>query len=141
VSSDNNGLRIKTTSSEGGTVSQVSYDSNCLTGVKHPLEFNPFYASGNGSTTPYFENIVVNGLKAVSSASSAQSVLEGYNSSHLLGLTLENVSLDATSTSAQYASIATFDSNITASGTGVTVTPVSGSGSVPACSFPGYPGL
>jgi polygalacturonase len=141
VSSDNNGLRIKTTSSVGGLVNQVTYDANCLTGVKHALEFNPFYSSGNGSTTPYFENIVVNGLKAVSSASSAQSVLEGYNSSHLLGLTLENVSLDATSTSAEYAAIATYNSNITASGTDVTVTPVSGSGSVPSCSFPGYPGL
>jgi polygalacturonase len=141
VSSDNNGLRIKTTSSEGGTVSQVTYDDNCLTGVKHALEFNPFYAPGNGSTTPYFENIVVNGLKAVSSASSAQSVLEGYDSSHPLGLTLENVSLDAASTSAEYASIGTYDSDITASGPDVTVTPISGSGRVPSCSFPGYPGL
>ena len=69
----------------------MTYDNNCLTGVKHALEFNPFYSSGNGSTTPYFENIVVDGLKAVSSASSAQSVLQGYNSSHLLGLTLEKV--------------------------------------------------
>ena len=141
VSSDNNGLRIKTTSSEGGTVNGVTYDNNCLTGVKHALEFNPFYSSGNGSTTPYFENIVVDGLKAVSSASSAQSVLEGYNSSHLLGLTLENVSLDATSTSAEYASIRTYDSNITASGTDVTVSSFTGSGSVPSCSFPSYPGL
>jgi polygalacturonase len=107
VSSDNNGLRIKTSSSEGGTVNGVTYDDNCLTGVKHALEFNPFYSSGNGSTTPYFENIVVDGLQAVSSASSAGSVLEGYNSSHLLGLTLENVSLDATSTSAEYASVRT----------------------------------
>jgi polygalacturonase len=141
VSSDNNGLRIKTSSSEGGTVNGVTYDSNCLTGVKHALEFNPFYSSGNGSTTPYFENIVVDGLKAVSSASSAQSVLEGYNSSHLLGLTLENVSLDATSTSAEYASIRSYNSNITASGTDVTVTSFTGSGSVPSCSFPAYPGL
>jgi len=141
VSSDDNGLRIKTTSSEGGTVNRVTYDNNCLTGVKHALEFNPFYSSGNGSTTPYFENIVVSGLKAVSSASGAQSVLEGYDSSHLLGLTLENVSLDATSASAEYASIGTYNSNITASGTDVTVTAVSGSGSVPSCSFPSYPGL
>jgi len=84
---------------------------------------------------------VVDGLKAVSSASSAQSVLEGYNSSHLLGLTLENVSLDATSTSAEYASIRSYNSNITASGTDVTVTSFTGSGSVPSCSFPAYPGL
>ena len=141
VSGDNNGLRIKTDSSEGGTVSDVTYDSTCLTGVKHALEFNPYYSSGNGSTTPYFTGIVVNGLRAVSSASGAQSVLDGYNASHLLGLTLENVSLDATSTSAEYASIGTYNSNITASGTGVTVTAVSGSGSVPSCSFPSYPGL
>lgn len=141
VSGDNNGLRIKTTSSEGGTVNQVTYDNTCLTGVKHALEFNPFYSSGNGSTTPFYENIVVNGLKSVSSQSSSQSVLEGYNSSHLLGLTLENVSLDATSTSAEYASIGTFNSNITASGADVTVTAISGSGSVPTCTFPSYPGL
>ena len=141
VSGDNNGIRIKTTSSEGGTVNKVTYDNTCLTGVKHALEFNPFYASGNGSTTPYYENIVVNGLKSVSSASSAQSVLEGYNSSHLLGLTLENVSLDATSTSAEYASIGKYNTNITPSGTDVTVSSISGSGSVPSCSFPGYPGL
>ena len=141
VSSDNNVLRIKTTSSEGGTVNQVTYDNTCLTGVRHALEFNPFYASGNGSTTPSFTNIVVNGLKSVSSQSSAQSVLEGYNSSHLLGLTLENVSLDATSTSAEYAGIGTYDSNITAAGTDVTVTAISGSGNVPSCAFPGYPGL
>ncbi len=141
VSGDNNGLRIKTYSSVGGTVSDVTYASNCLTGVKHALEFNPFYSSGNGSTIPYFTGIVVNGLKAVNSASSAQSVLDGYNSSHLLGLTLENVSLDATSTSAEYASIGSYNSNVTASGTDVTVTPISGSGSGPACTFPGYPGL
>jgi polygalacturonase len=53
VSGDNNGIRIKTTSSEGGTVNKVTYDNTCLTGVKHALEFNPFYSSGDGSTTPY----------------------------------------------------------------------------------------
>ncbi len=141
VSTDNNGIRIKTSSSEGGTVNQVTYDGTCLTGVRHALEFNPFYSTGNGSTTPDFTNIVVNGLKSVSSQSSAQSVIDGYNSSHLLGLTLENVSLDATSSSAQYASVGTYNTNISPSGTDVTVTAISGSGSVPSCSFPSYPGL
>ncbi len=68
-------------------------------------------------------------------------MLEGDNSSHLLGLTLENVSLDATSTSAEYASIGKYNTNITPSGTDVTVRSISGSGSVPSCSFPSYPGL
>ena len=141
VSSDNNGIRIKTSSSEGGLVNQVTYDNTCLTGVKHAIEFNPFYSSGNGSTTPDYTNITVDGLKSVSSASSAGSVIEGYNSSHLLTLSLENVSLDVTSSSAEYATIGTYNSNVTPSGTDVTVSSISGSGSVPSCSFPSYPGL
>jgi polygalacturonase len=141
VSGDNNAIRIKTYSSVGGTVQQVTYQNICATQTKHALEFNPFYSSGNGSTTPYFTGIVVNGFRAVSSVSSARSVLEGYNSSHPLGLTLENVNLDATSSTAEYASIRTYSTNVTPSGTGVTVTPVSGSGSVPSCTFPPYPGL
>jgi polygalacturonase len=141
VSSDNNGIRIKTSSSEGGLVNKVTYDNTCLTGVKHAIEFNPFYSSGNGSTTPDYTNITVDGLKSVSSASSAGSVIEGYNSSHLLTLSLENVSLDVTSSSAEYATVGTYNSNVTPSGTDVTVSSISGSGSVPSCTFPSYPGL
>ncbi len=141
VSTDNNGIRIKTDSSVGGTVSDVTYENTCVTGVRHVMEFNPFYASGNGSTSPDFTGIVVLGLRAVSSASSAQSVLEGYSTAAPLGLTLENVNLDATSTTAEYAHIGVFDTDFTPSGTDVTVTSIAGSGSVPACSFPAYPGL
>jgi polygalacturonase len=141
VSTDNNGIRIKTDSSVGGKVSDVTYENTCVTGVEHAMEFNPFYASGNGSTTPDFTDIVVLGLRAVSSASNAQSVLEGFSPADPLGLTLENVNLDATSTSSENANIATFDTNVTPSGTDVTVTTVAGSGSVPSCTFPSYPGL
>jgi polygalacturonase len=141
VSGDNNGIRIKTDSSVGGTVSDVTYENTCVTGVRHAMEFNPFYASGNGSTTPDFTGIAVLGLRAVNSASSAQSVLEGFSTADPLGLTLENVNLDATSTSSENAKIAMFDTNFTPSGTDVTVTSIAGSGSVPSCSFPSYPGL
>jgi len=55
------------------------------------LDLDPFYSSGNGSHIPDYTNIVVDGAKAVSSASGATSVLEGYSSSDPLGLTLENV--------------------------------------------------
>jgi polygalacturonase len=141
VSGDNNAARIKTDSSVGGTVNQVTYQNVCTTGVKHVLDFNPFYASGDGSSLPHYTDIVVNGLRAVSSASSAQSVLEGFDSSHLLGLTLQNVSLDATSTVSQDASLNVFGTNLSPSGTGVTVSSFAGSGSVPSCTFPGFPGL
>ena len=141
TSSSNNGLRIKSYSSAGGVVQQITYAANCLTGVKYLIDLDPNYESGNGSHIPSFTNIVINGLKSTSSASSAESVLDGYNSSYPLGLTLENVSLDSTTTTAQYANIGKYNSNITASGTGVSVSSISGSGSVPSCSFPSYPSL
>jgi polygalacturonase len=140
-STSNNGIRIKTDSSVGGKVNEITYDNICETGVEDLISFNPFYASGNGSTTPDFTNIVVDGLKTEDSVSGAESVLEGFNSSSPLGLTLENVDLDKTTSTAEYANIGEFDTNFTPSGTGVTVTSVSGSGSVPSCSFPSYPGL
>jgi polygalacturonase len=140
-STSNNGIRIKTDSSDGGKVNDITYDGICETGVQDLIDFNPFYASGNGSTTPDFTNIVVDGLKSVDSVSGAESVLEGFDSSNPLGLTLENVDLDNTTTSAEYANIGEYDTNITPSGTDVTVTSISGSGSVPSCSFPSYPGL
>ncbi len=141
VSTDNNGIRIKTDSSIGGTVSDVTYENTCTTGVRHVMEFDPFYASGNGSTTPDFTGIVVLGLRAVDSASGAQSVLEGFSAADPLGLTLENVNLDATATTAEYARIGVSGTDFTPSGTDVTVTSFAGSGSVPACGFPSYPGL
>jgi polygalacturonase len=140
-STSNNGIRIKSDSSRGGKVSQITYENTCLSGVKDLLDFDTHYSSSTGSKIPYFTDIVVNGAKSVGSASGAESVLDGYNSTYPLGLTLENVSLDVTKTTAEYANIGTYKSNITASGTGVTVSGVSGSGSVPSCAFPGYPNL
>jgi polygalacturonase len=141
TSTSDNGMRIKSYSSVGGLVSTVTYEGICMTGIKAPLDIDPFYSSGNGSHIPDYTNIVVDGARAVSSASGAKSVLEGYNTSNLLGLTLENVSFDATSTTAENASIGVFDTNLSPSGTNVTVTSISGSGSVPSCSFPSFPGL
>jgi polygalacturonase len=141
TSTSNNGIRVKSDSSAGGTVTGVTYQNICMTGVKDLLVFDPNYSSGNGSSIPNFAGITLNGVKSVSSASSAESQLDGYDSSHPLNLTLENIDLDVTNTTAEYANVGTYNSNITASGTDVTVKSVSGSGSVPNCSFPSYPGL
>lgn len=141
TSSSNNGIRIKSDSSVGGTVSQVVYQNICMTGVKDLIVMDPNYSSGNGSAIPNFSDVTLNGVVSVSSASSATSLLDGYDSAHPLGLKLENIKLDVTKTTAQYANIGLYNSNITASGTGVTVGNISGSGSVPSCSFPSYPAL
>jgi polygalacturonase len=141
TASSNNGARVKSDSSFGGTVSGVSFLNTCETGVKHLILIDPQYLSGNGSSVPSFADVTVNGLKAVNS-SSGSSTLDGYDAAHPLGLTLENVQLDSTKVTALYANIRTYDVNIAPTGTGVTVTPFTGSGSVPACAgFPGWPGL
>jgi polygalacturonase len=136
-----NGIRIKSSAANGGTVKQITYDATCLTKVKYPLVFDTHYSDGTGSYTPYFTDIVVNGVKSSSSVSGATSTYVGLDSGHPLGLTLENVSLDATAYTASYANIGLYDSDVTPSGTGVTTSSVSGSGSVPSCSFPSFPGL
>ncbi|WP_225849401.1 glycoside hydrolase family 28 protein [Streptomyces sp. HPF1205] len=136
-----NGIRIKSSPANGGTVQRVTYDNTCLTKIKYPLIFDTHYSNGTGSYVPYFTDIVVNGLKATSSVSGATSTFVGLDSGHPLGLTLENVSLDATAYTASYANIGLYNSGITPSGTGVTTTSVSGTGSVPSCSFPSFPAL
>lgn len=141
VSSSNNGIRIKSDPGRGGTVSQVTYQNTCLSGVKDLLVFNPFYSTTSGSSIPTFTGIVINGVQSIGSASSAQSQLDGFDPSHPLGLTLENVQLDVTRTTAQDANIQTFNTNLKPAGTGVTVTAVGGSGGVPSCTFPAFPGL
>jgi polygalacturonase len=141
TSTSANGLRIKSDSSRGGKVSDVSYAAICMTGMKHPLDFDTRYSSSSGSKIPYFTGIQVNGVKSVSSASGAKSVFDGYSSSYPLGIALENVSLDAAGYTAEYASVGLDASNLTPSGTGVSTHSVSATGSVPACAFPAYPAI
>lgn len=141
TSSSNDGIRIKSDSSAGGTVSQVLYQNICMTGVEDLIVLDPNYSSGDGSAVPNFADITLNGIVSANSASGATSTLDGYSSSHPLGLKLENVRLDVTKTTAQYANIGLYNSNITASGTGVTVSSISGSGSIPSCGFPSFPAL
>ncbi|HZU54719.1 MAG TPA: glycosyl hydrolase family 28 protein [Actinocrinis sp.] len=141
TASSNNGVRVKSDTSFGGTVSGVSFVNTCETGVEHLILIDPQYLSGNGSTVPNFADITIDGLKAVNS-SSGKSTLNGYSAAYPLGLTLENVQLDATKVAAQYANIRIYNANIAPTGTGVTVTSFTGSGSVPSCaSFPSWPGL
>jgi polygalacturonase len=139
VSTDNNGLRIKTSSSDGGAVSLVTYEDTCMSGVQHPIVITPFYSAGNGSTTPLFTGIVVDGAVSVRSQPEAGSVLDGYTAAYPLQLTLEYVHLDATAATAQDAQVRIHFSNLVPSGPDVTVTAVAGRGHFPICRFPAFP--
>ncbi|MGA2351382.1 MAG: glycosyl hydrolase family 28 protein [Terracidiphilus sp.] len=137
VSADANGLNIKTDVDCGGLVNKVTYQNNCLYGVKHLIVVNADYGSCSGTSgTPQFENILVNGVKSEASISGAYSRFIGYNSSNLAQVYLANVSLDVTTQSDDAdANVFLDNSNITPSGTDVTTHTFTISGSVPSCSF------
>ncbi|WP_427920629.1 glycoside hydrolase family 28 protein [Streptomyces sp. cg40] len=134
------GLRIKSSGVNGGPVTQVTYTGTCITQVRMPLVFDTHYATGSGST-PTFTGIVVNGVRATSSVSGAKNVISGYDAAHPIGLTLLNVSLDTNTVTAEYAGIGLSNSTLKPTGTGVTTSSVTGSGTVPTCTFPAFPAL
>jgi polygalacturonase len=142
VSGSGNGLRIKSDAAAGGSVHNVEYLDDCLQHMKAPLDFTARYSTASGSHIPSFTAITVEGVESENSLSGAENVLAGYSSAYPLGVYLSHVKLDAAASSAEYANLAQYDSNLTASGTGVSVSTLSSAaGSYPSCSFPAYPVL
>jgi polygalacturonase len=137
ASTDANAINIKTDIACGGLVQRVTYSNTCITQAKHLIVVNANYGSCSGTTgTPQFKNIIVNGVRAQSSVSGAYTRIEGYNTSNLAQVYLANVSLDATAQSNdQDATVFLDNSNITPTGTAVTTSTFSTTGSVPSCSF------
>lgn len=123
VSTDNNGVRIKTSPKCGGLVQQVTFMHTQLIGVKHLMYFATDYSCSlaNNAGVPQFQDIVVDGLTAANSQSGAYSEFEGYSADYPLGLYLAHVHLDSTAQqNTQYANVGLDNSNITPSGPGVT---------------------
>lgn len=125
VSTDNNGINIKSDIDCGGLVSQVTYRQTFLDGIKHLLIFNTSYGSCSGNQgIPVYRDIVVDGVYARNSQSGAYSEFEGYNAANPLELYLAHVYLDVNAQqSSQFANVGLDHSNITPAGTGVTTFP------------------
>ncbi|AOD13840.1 glycosyl hydrolase family 28 protein [Xanthomonas fragariae] len=141
-STDNNGLRIKTSIAKGGPVSMVTYRNTCLYGVTSPLVINPFYSSGGSGTKPSFSDIVVNGLRAVDGVGGKGWILKGYDAQTRLDLVLANVATGNTAVTASDAQIGLSNSALTPTGIDVSTRDVQLSGSVPVCSgAPSFPAL
>ena len=97
-----NGLRIKTYDSVGGTVSNVIFANVCMRNVKQPLIFTPYYSSGNHSTAPNINDILLQNIHVLSSAKfgAGKLVFRGYRNGSVvnpLKMTLDNVVFDSTS--------------------------------------------
>src|SRR5262249_32140496 len=71
-----NGLRIKSDSSRGGLVQNVSYTDVCMRGVSHPLVFDPYYSSSTGSEIPVFKDISLHDVHVLGGGSST---IQGYD--------------------------------------------------------------
>ncbi len=135
ASTDANAINIKTGPCSL-TVKQVSYINTCIKQAKHLIVMDTNYNSCSTGGSPSISDIVVNGAYSTQSLSGAYTKIDGRNSSYPVGAYLANVSLDATAQSGdQYANVALDASNDVPSGTGVTTSNFTISGSVPSCSF------
>jgi len=138
ASTDANAINIKTDQECGGLVQQVTYTNTCIRYAKHLLVVNANYGSCSGTAgTPQFKNIVVNGALSENSVSGAYEEIEGFNSSNLAQLFVANVKFDVNKNNAdQDATVALDNVNgFLPSGTGVTTSSFTLSGSVPTCTF------
>ncbi|HEX7645538.1 MAG TPA: glycosyl hydrolase family 28 protein [Burkholderiaceae bacterium] len=135
ASTDANAINVKTGPCSL-TVKQVSYINTCITEAKHLIVMDTNYNSCTKGGSPSLSDIVVDGVYSTQSISGAYTKIDGRNSSYPVGAWLAHVSLDATAQSGdQYANVGLDASNDVPSGTGVTTSSFTMSGSVPSCSF------
>jgi polygalacturonase len=121
-----NGIRIKSDSSRGGLVNNVTYSDVCVRDLATPILLTPKYTTDTGSDIPQYTNIKIQNFHALTGPSNQTVTLDGYDSSHLNSVTLDNVVVDgivAARVLAAYSTVTLGPGavNFTPSGTGVTV--------------------
>jgi polygalacturonase len=123
-----NGIRIKSDSSRGGLVNNVTYEDVCVRDLSNPIILTPRYSSATGSNIPQYTNITIRNFHGVTGGSNTPKVtLDGYDATYVNSVTLDNVIIDGLSPSNVMASYTNItlgpgDVNFTPSGTNVTVT-------------------
>lgn len=89
-----NGLRIKSNASRGGVVEDVEYRDICIRDTKNVIEMDSHYSASpqtTGSMFPHFRDIR---LRDVHVLSGNQVILDGYDASRALAITMDNVTFD-----------------------------------------------
>lgn len=134
-SSDVNGIRIKSDASKGGLVAGVTYTDVCMRNLANPLLLDPMYSSSSGSLIPEFTNIA---FKDIHATGGGTVTLDGFDSSHLSTVSLDNVVIEgATTVRAMNATIGLGPGAVSfpaPTGSGVTVTGASGVSTPVDCS-------
>jgi len=119
------------------TVTQVTYLNTCITEAKHLIYFSTSYSTCSPAGTPVINDVVINGVTSTASQSGAYEYFNGYASNDPIVAYLANINLDAVSilTGSQYGTYSLDNSNVTPSGTGITTSSFTTTGSVPICAF------
>lgn len=88
-----NGIRIKSNSSRGGPVRDVVYDDVCIKDTKNPIfmDSNYSFMGEARDKLPSFEGIILRNVRVMSAG---KITLDGYDATHRLGITFDNVFLD-----------------------------------------------
>jgi polygalacturonase len=130
-------VRIKTDPTCGGVVQNVTYLNTCIAHSSHPILLTTHYGTCSGTAgTPQMKNIVINGVFATNSYAHATSTFKGYSASYPLDVYMAYTNLDNAGQSGdQYANIKLYQTNFTPTGTGVTTSSFTATGSIPSCSF------
>src|SRR5208282_1794514 len=134
-----NGIRIKSDSSRGGLVNNVTYSDVCVRDLQTPILMTPYYTTDTGNDIPQYTNITIQNFHALTGPTNQLVTLDGYSAAHLNSVTLDNVIVDgitAAGVTAEYTSVTLGPGNVNfmPSGTGVTVTNhISGTSTPNAC--------
>ena len=140
-----NGLRIKSDQSRGGLVTNINYTDICTRNLANPILITPMYTTATGTLIPNYNGITIRNFRSVASTVAPTVTLLGFDSSHITGVTLDNVVIDGVNAARINASNASVtlgpgNVNFTPTGAGVTVTNnISGTSTPNPCGADRFP--
>jgi polygalacturonase len=140
-----NGIRIKSDQSRGGLVTNINYTDICTRNLANPILITPMYTTATGTLIPNYNGITIRNFRSVASTVAPSVTLLGFDSTHITGVTLDNVVIDglnAARVSATNADITLGPGNVNfmPTGAGVTVTNnISGTSTPNPCGADRFP--
>jgi polygalacturonase len=113
--SDVNGVRVKSDTSRGGIVQNLTFHDICTRDIVNPLMINPHYSAKTASPPliPFFKGVTVNNLDAVIGSEPDGPItpivtLEGFDSAHPTNVTLNNILIQGVSQANVFSDANTF---------------------------------